>query len=96
MRPDVTYTPCAAYLREKTCDIITFAQFEEGNISTKTCNDAESFDDSNEELIMPPLRSEEDMDAMGSGDNSDHDLISTEILEEICDESETHPNHNRI
>ena len=25
------------------------------------------------------------MDAMNSGDESDHDLISTEILEGICD-----------
>ena len=32
MRPAVTYTPCATSLREKTGDIITFAQFEEGNI----------------------------------------------------------------
>ena len=32
MRPDVTYTPCATSSREQTGDIITFAQFEEGNI----------------------------------------------------------------
>ena len=32
MRPSVTYTPCATYLREQTGDIITFTQFEEGNI----------------------------------------------------------------
>ena len=42
MRRDVTYTPCATYLRGKTGDIITLAQFEEENILTKTCNDAES------------------------------------------------------
>ena len=39
---------------------------------------------------------EQDMDAMNSGDESDHDLISTELLEEICDRSQTHPNVNRI
>ena len=36
------------------------------------------------------------MDAMNSGDKSDHDLISTEILGEICDVSQTHTNFNRI
>ena len=34
------------------------------------------------------------MDAMDSGDESDHDLISTEMLEDICDGSQTHPNVN--
>ena len=33
---------------------------------------------------------------MDSGDESDHDLISTEMLEDICDGSQTHPNVNRI
>ena len=42
------------------------------------------------------MMSEQDMDAMNSGDESDHGLISTEILEEICDGSKTHPNVNRI
>ena len=32
MRMDVTYTPRATSLREQTGDIITFTQFEEGNI----------------------------------------------------------------
>ena len=36
MRLDVTYTPCATSSREQTGNIITFAQFEEGNIFTKT------------------------------------------------------------
>ena len=40
MRPAVTYTPCDTSSREKTGDIITFAKFEEGNILTKTRNDA--------------------------------------------------------
>ena len=30
--------------------------------------------------IMLPLLSEEEMDAMNSGDESDHDLISMEML----------------
>ena len=39
--------------------------------------------------------SKQDMDAMNSGDESDHDLISTEMLERIRDGSQTHPNVNR-
>ena len=41
------------------------------------------------------MTSEQDMYAMSSGDESDHDLISTEMLEEICDGSQNHPNANR-
>ena len=52
MRPAVTYTPYATSLREQTDNIITFTQFEEGNISTKTCNDAESGDEYDNESIM--------------------------------------------
>ena len=74
MCPDVKYTPCATSSKEKTGDIITFAQFEEGDILTKTRNDAESNDD---DSIMPLILSKEDMDAMDSGYESDHDLIFT-------------------
>ena len=77
---------------KKSGDIITFTQFEEGNILTKTSNDAESGDKSDSESIM---MSEQDMDAMNYGDESDHDLISTEMLEDIRDGSQTHPNVNR-
>ena len=69
-----------------------FAQFEEGNILTETCNDTESGDESENESIM---MSEQDMDAINSGDESDHDLISTEMLEDICNGSKTHLNVNR-
>ena len=94
MRLAVTYTPCATSLRETTGDIITFAQFEEGNIITKTCNDAENGDDSNENSILPPLMSKEEMDAMDSGDESDHDIMSPEMLEDIYDVSQSHLNNN--
>ena len=64
----------------------------EGNILTKNCNDAEIGDESdNESIIM----SEQDMDAINSGDESDNDLISTEMLEDVRDRSQTHPNVNR-
>ena len=92
MRPEVTYIPCATSSREKTGDIITFAQFEEGNILTKTCNDAEICDASDDNSIM---MIKQDMDAMDYGDESDHDLISTYLLEDIRDRSQTHPNVNR-
>ena len=39
--------------------------------------------------------SEQHMDAMNSRDESDHDLISTEMLEDILDGSQNHPNVNR-
>ena len=42
------------------------------------------------------MMSEQDMDAMHSGDESDHDLISTEMLEDILDGSQTHLNVNII
>ena len=41
------------------------------------------------------MMSEQDMDAINSGDESDHDLISMEMLEDICDGSQTHPNVNK-
>ena len=37
----------------------------------------------------------QDMEDINSGDESDHDLISTETLEEILDGHQTHPNVNR-
>ena len=39
--------------------------------------------------------SKQDIDAINSGDESDHDLISKEMLVEIRDGSQTHPNVNR-
>ena len=47
MRPAVTYTPYAKSSKEQTGDVITFAQFEEGNLLTETRNDIESGDKSN-------------------------------------------------
>ena len=59
MCPSVTYAPCATSLREQTCDIITFTQFEEGDLLSETCNDAEIGDKSDDNSIIPPLISEE-------------------------------------
>ena len=92
MRPAVTYTPYVTSPKEQTGDVITFTHFEEGNILTETCNDAESGDKSDNKSIM--MR-EQDMENINSGDESDHDIISTEMLEDMCDGSQTHTNVNR-
>ena len=42
MYSSVTYKPCATSSRVKTGDILTFSQFEEGNILSETRNDTES------------------------------------------------------
>ena len=39
MRPEVTYTPYATSSKEQTGGLITFTQFEEGNLLTETRND---------------------------------------------------------
>ena len=46
MRPEMTYTPYATSSKGKNSDVITFAQFEEGNLLTETCNNTESGDKS--------------------------------------------------
>ena len=71
MRLYVSYIPCATSLREQTGDIITFTHFEEGNLLFENCDDEESGDKYDDDLIMPPLISEEEMDTMDSGDESD-------------------------
>ena len=38
MRPTVTYTPYATSSKEQTGDVITFAQFEEGDLLSETRN----------------------------------------------------------
>ena len=86
------YTVCYVFER-KTGNVIKFAQFEEENILTKTRNDAEISDKSNNKSI---IMSEHNINAINFGDESDHDLISTKILEDIRDGSQTHANVNRI
>ena len=90
MRTDVAYAPCATSSRVKTGYIITFTQFEEGNTLSETCNDAESGDEYDDNSIMPPLLSKKEIYAMDSGEESDNDLISTEMLENICNRSQSH------
>ena len=92
MRLEVMYTPYTMSSREQTGNAITFAQFEEGKILIETRNNAESGDKSDSKIIM---MSEQDMENLYSSDESDHDLISTEMIHDICDGSQNHPNVNR-
>ena len=88
----MTYTPYATSSKEQTGDVITFAQFEEGNKLTETRNNTENGDKSNSESLM---MNEQDMENLNSNEQSNHDLISTEMLEDIGDGSQSHPNNNQ-
>ena len=89
MRPAATYTLYATSSKEQTGDVITFAQFEEGNLLSETRNDTESSDESDSESIM---MSEKDMENLDETETFDDDLISTETLHDIRDGNQTHPN----
>ena len=41
------------------------------------------------------MMSKQDMENLDSNENSDHNLISTKMLEDICDRSHTHPTVNK-
>ena len=92
MRPAVTYTPFATSPKEQTGYVITFAHFEEGNILNETLNDTEGCDKSDSKSLM---MSEQDMENLDSNENTDHKIISTEMLEDIRDGSQTHPTVNK-
>ena len=99
MRPDVSYIPCSASSKEKTGDIITLAQFEDRDLLSETREDAEindkRGDESNENSIIPPLLILEESNALNYGDESDDEHISTEMLEDIRDISQSHLDINR-
>ena len=42
------------------------------------------------------MMSKQDMENLNSGDESDHDLISMDMLQDIRDGSHTHPNVNKM
>ena len=92
MRPAVTYTPYTTSSKEQTGNVITFAQFEEGNILIETRNNTESGDESDRKPLM---MNEQDMKNIDSNEKSDHDFISTEMLEDNRDGSQTHPTVNK-
>ena len=93
--------PCTPYDTSNE-DIITFAQFKEGSLLfemyillSETHDDTKSGDESDEDSIMPPLISEEEMDTMSSGDEYDVKPMSTEMLEYIRDGNQSHTRLNR-
>ena len=57
MHPAVTYTPYDKSSREQTGEIITFTNFEGGNLLSEICEDAESSDESDDDSIISPLLS---------------------------------------
>ena len=65
-------------------------QFEERNSLSDTSDDAESGDKSDDNSIMPQLISKEEIDVMDSGDGSEDEYMFTEMLEDICDDSQSH------
>ena len=83
-------------MREQTGDIITFSQFVEGDLLYENCDDTESGNKYDDDSTMPPLISEEKMDVMDSGDESEDEPMSTEMLEDIRNGSNYHPGVNKI
>ena len=73
--------------KKQTGDVITFAQFEEGNLLSETRNDTESDDESDNESIM---MSDKYMENIEEKEKFDDDLISTETLHDIRDRNQTH------
>ena len=91
----VSYTPYDPYPKEQTDDIIMFAQFEGGDLLSETHDDAKNGDKSDDDSIMPPLISKEEMDSMDSGYGSEDEPMSTDMLEDFRDSIQSHPSVNR-
>ena len=93
MRPALSYVPYATYSKEKNGNIITFEKFEEGNLLSDSHNGTESgdkYDDSDDDLTLPPLISEAKTYEISSGDEYDAEPIPMDMLEDICDGSQYH------
>ena len=75
MRPSATYTPYTTSSKKKSVDIITFAQFEDGNLLSENREDVESddkiCDKPDDNSIIPPLLSLEELSAWDYGNESD-------------------------
>ena len=102
MLPTVSYPPYATSSRELTGDIMMSAQFEEGdllsetqNLLSKTRDDAQHGNEFDDNSTISPLISEEEMDAMSSGNQSIDEPMSTGMLQDIRDGSQSHPSVNR-
>ena len=58
MQPEVLYIQYATSSKEKTGNIITFSQFEEGNLLSESHNVTEISDKYDDDSTIPPLISE--------------------------------------
>ena len=92
----VSYIPYAPSSKIKTDDIITLPQFEEGYLLPETHDDTESGNESDDYSTLKQLISEEEMDVMSSGYEYDAEPMSTDMLEDIRDGSQSHMSINRI
>ena len=72
-----------------------FAQFEEGDLLSESCNDMKIGNKSDEDSALLPLISEAEIDAMSSGNTSDAEPMSTDMLKYILDRSQSYPSINR-
>ena len=73
----------------------TFVKFEEGSLLYETRDNVEIGDEYDDNSTISPWIIEEEMDAMDSGNGSEDELMSTEMLEDICDSSKSHTIENR-
>ena len=55
MCPAVSYIPYATSSREQTGDIITFTQFDEGDLLSETRDNTESGNKYDDNSTLPPL-----------------------------------------
>ena len=69
-------------------------QFEDRNLLSEYHNGTESGDKSDGDPTLPTLINEDEIDEMLSGNESDAELMSTDMLEDICDGSQYHPSIN--
>ena len=69
---------------------------ETKNLLAETCDDMESNNKSVDNSTIPPWNSEENMDAMSSGNAFDAESISMEMLEYNSDGNQYHPSVKRI
>ena len=55
MRPAVSYIPYTTSSREKTGNIIMFAQFKEGDLLSETCHGTENNNESDDDSTLAKL-----------------------------------------
>ena len=64
------------------------------NLLAETCENTESGNKYDDDSTIPPLIIEEEMDVMSSGNQYGAETMSTDMLEDIHDGSQSHPSVN--